>query len=179
MPVIFKKDTCWNQDVQLSFRKELFRDKKNTVNNNSDVQLNFKKIIFPSVLNDKNYQKIDRAVRRIVESLNRMNILTNSSEGGGGKRHGAPDYAYIEAKLSEKNKNICKKLNLILDKINSKNDAGGLLFDGSALSYGERTGYYIIGFNRKNMLDKDVKKIFTRHILKLISQAELNQAMEE
>ncbi len=177
MTVIFKKDTCWKGDIQLSVRKGIFTDKKNTVKNNSDVQLNFKKNFFPYILDD--YQKIDRSVRRIVESLNRMNIITNSSEGGGGKRHATPDYAYIEAKLSEKNKNICQKLNLILDKINSKNDSEDFLFNGSALSYGKRTGYYIIGFNRKKMLDKDVKKIFTQHISKLISQVELNQAMEE
>ncbi len=169
-----KRILCRNEGIQLTFKMELFSHNKNTADNNPDIQSDFEKMLFPNVLDNKIYQSMDRAIREAVKSLNIMDILTNSSEGGGGKRHGAPGYAYIEAKLSEKNKIICQELRLLLDKIHSKENSKDFLFNGSALSYGEYTGYYVIGINRKKLTDSKVKEIFRQYISRLKSQVELN-----
>ena len=67
---------------------------------NRDQQIDFAHKLFPSLLTKIKYITMDRAIREAVYQLHTMNIKTNSSEGGGGKVHGAPDYAYIEAELS-------------------------------------------------------------------------------
>ena len=162
-----KNFTYLNSDLQLTFEKILFAEKKHFHQKRLDIQLNFEKFFFPNILPCVSYQKMDRSIREAVIRLNRINIMTNSSEGGGGQRHGAPDYAYIEAKLSNENIDTCKKLNILLDKIYDKQNSSGLLFNGSALSYGKQTSYYIIGFKRKKLTDKMVKNRFRQYISKL------------
>jgi hypothetical protein len=100
-----------------------------------------------------------------------MNIPTNSSEGGGGDNHGAPDFSYIEAKLTKRNFDICKKYNFLLNKIYSKYGKDDYLFNGSALQYGKKTGFYIIGLNRKNLSDNEITAIFINLIKKLQIQS--------
>lgn len=92
---------------------------------------------------------IEKPVREALKEINKKGILTNSS-----KKHGAPNYAYIEAKLNKKNLAIVKKYGFELDKIKGRN--GKLLFNSSAKKYGEKTGYRFIGFNRKNLSDEQV-----------------------
>ena len=113
---------------------------------------------------------IDASVKDAVIKLNQLNISTNSSEGGGGPNHGAPDFSYIEAGLSKRNLNICKKYNFLLNKIYSKYSKDDFLFNGSAIQYGKRTGFYIIGLNRKNFSDEQINNIFNNLIKKLQSQ---------
>jgi len=117
-----------------------------------------------------NYKYLDSCVKDAVKKLNKMLILTNSSEGGGDNSHSAPDFAYIEAKLSKYNLNVCKKNNFLLDKIYGKNGQKDLLFNGSAIKYGEKTGFYVIGFNRKNIPNNVVKQKFKEIISKLRPQ---------
>jgi hypothetical protein len=136
------------------------------------VQLTFEKLLFPKTLPNENYKKIDRSVREAVLMLHRKNILTNSSEGGGGRNHSAPDYAYIEARLSRDNLDLCSRLNLLLDRIHGGPGRTCLLFNGSALSYGRHTGFHIIGFKRDQLTDSRVKKRF-RHLIKRLKFQEI------
>lgn len=111
--------------------------------------------------------QVDGPVREAVVNLNRMNIRTNSSEGGGAPDHGAPDFAYVEARLSGVNLAICQKNRFLLDKVFSPSENGARLFYGSAVSYGRKTGYYVIGMKRRNLSDQEVKERFSRIIRKL------------
>lgn len=116
------------------------------------------------------YNKIEFPVREAVVKLNRLNIQTNSSEGGGNDNHAAPHFAYIEAKLSSENLIICQYYNFILDKIYSFLGPDDLLFNQSAKNYAKKTGFYIIGLYRKNLCDTDVIFGFKSIINKLKMQ---------
>ncbi|MDD5066698.1 MAG: hypothetical protein PHF84_06585 [bacterium] len=103
---------------------------------------------------------IDEPVRDAIIHLHKKNISTNSSEGGGGGRHGTPHFAYIEAKLSRENIRICMEKNFLLKEIYGHNGPSQPLYNGSAFLYGKQTGYYVIGLNRKKLSDRKVKEYF-------------------
>ena len=92
-------------------------------------------------------------VRAAVVEFNKKGIWTNNSEGGGDRRHGAPNFAYIEAELNHTNLRIVREKGYELDKVFDRN--GDLLFGGSAVRYGEG-GYRVIGFNRSRMNTREV-----------------------
>ncbi|HMB01093.1 MAG TPA: hypothetical protein VKS21_08920 [Spirochaetota bacterium] len=119
---------------------------------------------------------IDEPVRKAVLQLNQKNIITNSSEGGGDATHGAPDFAYVEAKISPENITICAVHNFLLDRIYSKLGYDDLLFAASALNYGCQTGYYVIGFKRSNMSNREVEHKFSRITAMLKVQQPLRAA---
>jgi len=162
-----KKKYC---SFQLTFEKELFQQKKENIPKSNCIQLTFKKQLFPYILPDDIYKRMDRSIREAVIRMHYKNINTNSSEGGGGKRHGASDFAYIEAKLTKKNMDICKKLNILLNKIYSSQSPDDLLFNGSGIDYGKKTGFYIIGFVRKELTDRKVRNKFIELISMLTEQ---------
>lgn len=114
--------------------------------------------------------ELDEPVQDAVMMLHQLNIITNSSEGGGTECHGAPDFSYVEAKLSKDNIRICQKYHFLLNKIYSRNGRGDLLFNGSALKYGTLTGFYIIGIFRKHLTDEQVKEKFNFLIKRLNTQ---------
>lgn len=101
------------------------------------------------------YQTVDYPVRKFLKRLHEKNICTHSSEGGG-HGHGAPDYAYVEVYLTRKNLSRMKSAGFILDKVFDKK--GRVLFFGSALQYGRKTGFHLLGMNRKGLTDTQVEK---------------------
>lgn len=108
------------------------------------------------VMGEDEIKCLDKPVQEAVLELLQRHIVTNSSEGGGDYSHGAPDFSYVEVKLSPKNLNICQKHHFLLDKVYSRYGQDDFLFNGSALEYGQKTGYYIIGFKRIDLSDNQV-----------------------
>lgn len=113
------------------------------------------------------YNWIERPVRRFVQLLHKKGICTNSSEGGGNRRHGAPDFAYVETYLNKKNLSRAKKEGFLLDMIYGR---GGSLFYGSAVQCGRESGFYVIGICRKGLSDQQTEKKLLRLLPKLSRQ---------
>ncbi len=117
------------------------------------------------------YKEIEKPVRDFVKALHIKDICTNSSEGGG-FGHAAPEFAYVEAYLTKVNLKIIRKNGFLLDKI--YNWSRKPLFFRSAIKYGEKTGFYLIGFNRKGLTDKEVSNKSLRIALLLKPQKRHN-----
>ena len=100
------------------------------------------------------YHLIDKPVREFVRELHKKNICTHSSEGGG-KGHGAPEFAYVETYLTKENLQHVKRSGFLLDKVHDQEKRP--LFLGSGLKYGAKTSFFLIGLKRDNLSDKQIE----------------------
>ena len=102
-----------------------------------------------------NLTELDRPIRDAMQVFRRKGICTNSSEGGG-KQHASPHFAYIEAHLTKENRSIAQNMNVLLRNVTTAR--GKALFLGDGLEYGRKTGFYLVGFQRKGMTDGQVRE---------------------
>ncbi len=113
------------------------------------------KLVKKCQCSDLDYKEIELPVRKFLRSIRRKGICTHSSEGGG-KDHGAPDFIYVEAHLTKRNLEIARKNRFLLKKLYSASKKP--LFDGNAIEYGRKTGFYLVGINKKGLTKAEIKK---------------------
>jgi len=99
---------------------------------------------------------IEGAVRDAVCELNTKGIYTYSSEAGG-KGHSIEDFSYVVTRLTPGNSDIAEKNEFLLKCIDNYRGSQKKIFNYTDRA---RINFYVLGFNRENLNNKEVSKKF-------------------
>lgn len=99
---------------------------------------------------------IEEAVRDAVCELNAKGIYTYYSEAGG-KGHSIEDYSYIVARLTPENARTAEQNGFLLKNICYNNRDPLKTFNYQDMT---RTNFYVLGFNREDLSDKEAGRKF-------------------